>query len=102
MSDHIVVMVDELKRWPHGRGAFKDKASCHLTVNGESVQHVEALHLMAAAIGLRRSWFQEPPKASTPHYDLVESKREAALRAGAVFVPSRMQALARLEKRKRT
>ena len=102
MSESIVVMVDELKRWPHGRGVFKGKASCHLMVNGESEQHMEALHLMAAAIGLKRSWFQGPPKASTPHYDLVESKREAALRAGAMFVPARMQALARLERRKRT
>lgn len=42
------------------------------------------LHAFAARLGLSRSWFQEPPKASWPHYDVVEGRRMQALRLGAV------------------
>ncbi|MCX7934071.1 MAG: DUF4031 domain-containing protein [Planctomycetota bacterium] len=43
---------------------------------------LEALHLMAARIGLRREWFQN--RAGFPHYDLLPPRRAAALRLGAV------------------
>ena len=49
---------------------------------------------MAKRVGLRRAWFQDHPLH--PHYDLVASKREKALAAGAVFVPAREQARRRL------
>lgn len=45
---------------------------------------IEFLHAFAARLGLRRSWFQSPPRASWPHYDTNASRREAALRMGAV------------------
>lgn len=45
---------------------------------------IEALHEFAARLGMRRDWFQQPPKASWPHYDLTESRRSQALRLGAV------------------
>jgi hypothetical protein len=59
---------------------------------------LEELHEMADKIGLKRSWFQG--KASTPHYDLIESKRELALKNGAVFKSAREQAQARLDARR--
>jgi Protein of unknown function (DUF4031) len=42
------------------------------------------LHAFAASIGLRRSWFQGPPKHRHPHYDVTDSKRTAAITAGAM------------------
>lgn len=43
----------------------------------------EELHEFAARLGLRRSWHQKP---GTPisHYDVTDSKRDEALRLGAV------------------
>lgn len=90
-------MVDELRVWAHGRGVFKGRSACHLTVDGESSAHLAALHALAEAIGLRRTWFQAK---SSPHYDLTESKRAAAIAAGAVFVPAKEQAKARLARRR--
>ena len=46
---------------------------CHMIADTEA-----ELHVMAARIGMRRAWFQGD------HYDLVESRRLAAISAGAV------------------
>lgn len=89
-----MVMVDELKVWPHARPPFH-RGSCHITTDGP----LEELHALAARVGLRRRWFQEHPTA--PHYDLTPPRREAAIAAGAVFVSAREQALARLRRRRR-
>ncbi len=48
----------------------------------------EELHAFAAGIGLKRSWFQPgKPLGGKPsrhwHYDVTESKRQQAIRAGA-------------------
>lgn len=44
----------------------------------------EELHEFAASIGLKRAWFQGGPKRKrTWHYDVTESKRQQAIRAGA-------------------
>ena len=43
---------------------------------------LEELHSLAKQIGLKRDWFQN--KAHLPHYDLVATKRKAAVDAGAV------------------
>ena len=54
---------------------------CHLFCDpGEE----EKLHGLAAAIGMKRAWFQAPPKASHPHYDLPPPRRAAALKTGAI------------------
>lgn len=45
---------------------------------------LEALHDLAARIGLRREWFQQPPKANWLHYDVTVERRTVALRLGAV------------------
>lgn len=44
----------------------------------------EELHAMADLIGIQRRWFQEPPKASFWHYDIAQSKRALAVKAGAL------------------
>ena len=59
--------------------SWRGKKWCHLFS-----EDLVALHAFAAGLGLRRSWFQEPPRASWPHYDVTEGKREQALRTGAV------------------
>ena len=96
-----MVMVDELQSCapysPTGQAARVFAAGrkfCHLTTDGE----LEELHALAASIGLKRAWFQG--QHLVPHYDLTEAKREAALAAGAVFVPARKQATQRHEARK--
>lgn len=86
-----MVMVDELRRWPTRIRCFK-AGSCHLTATTE-----EELHVFAERIGLRRHWFQEH---SSPHYDLTGPKRALAVKYGAVFVPARDQARARIEARR--
>jgi len=43
---------------------------------------LDALHVMAERIGMRREWFQNRP--GFPHYDLLPPRRAAALRLGAV------------------
>jgi len=53
--------------------------SCHLfTLPGWE----DDLHELAASIGLKRGWFQD--QAVMPHYDLTGSRRELAVRRGAV------------------
>jgi hypothetical protein len=49
-------------------------------------ERIERLHEFAAAIGLRRCWFQD---TRIPHYDLTTRMRNRSLRAGAVLVSSR-------------
>lgn len=44
---------------------------------------LDALHGFAKRLGLLRGWFQEPPKASWPHYDVTSTKRDAAILLGA-------------------
>lgn len=88
-----MIVVDEIKIYPNAWGPFR-RGSCHLMVVDGSLGE---LHAFASAIGLRRMWFQ--PHASAPHYDLTPRRRVEALRAGAVFVPAREQARARLAHR---
>lgn len=51
---------------------------CHMI--GDTV---EELHKMADKIQIRREWFQNN---GTPHYDICQSKRNRALRAGALVM----------------
>jgi len=89
-------MVDELVKWPHAKHRCFRAGACHLTTDGP----IDELHEFAGRIGLLRSWFQE--HASAPHYDLTVGRREAALAAGAVFVPAREQARARIARREKS
>jgi hypothetical protein len=58
---------------------WRGKIWCHLVADS-----LDELHTFAAALGLKRSWFQE--RASYPHYDVTLSVRERALKRGAVSV----------------
>lgn len=79
----MTVYVDELMAFGWIlRGREVD--SCHMF--SDSLE-LDELHQVAAAIGMRRTWFQ--PHASTPHYDLTASRRAAAIAAGAVAVDRR-------------
>jgi hypothetical protein len=60
-------------------GARNGHQWCHMWCNpGDE----EALHALAAKIGLKRSWAQLKP--GFVHYDLVPSRRALAIKAGAV------------------
>lgn len=48
---------------------------------------LNALHVMAAKIGMRREWFQN--REGFPHYDLVPTRRALAVKFGAVERPLR-------------
>jgi hypothetical protein len=45
---------------------------------------LEELHEMADRIGLKRAWFQAYPEHSIPHYDVHETKRQLAIKLGAI------------------
>lgn len=52
--------------------------NCHLTADTDA-----ELHVFAAELGLKRSWFQVG-KSGVHHYDLTRGKRAQAVRLGAV------------------
>lgn len=75
----MTVFVDRLTHYG-GSATFRWAWSCHMY--GDDL---EELHAFARRIGLKRAWFQGPPKHDRlPHYDLNASRRVAAVRAGAV------------------
>lgn len=79
----MTVFVDEQRAWGwkmHGR----EVQSCHMFSDQVDLSE---LHALAQSIGLKRAWFQD--KKTAPHYDLVPSKRIAAVAAGVVAVSCR-------------
>ncbi len=66
------------------RHPFRGYVMCHMVADS-----LEELHDMAAQIGMERRWFQAPPKASHPHYDIPEHKRARAISLGAHVVCQR-------------
>jgi hypothetical protein len=79
----MAVYVDALEDWGWvmcGRRVL----SCHMFTD---TLDLAELHAMAAAIGMRRTWFQD--KAAAPHYDLVASRRADAVARGAIQVDRR-------------
>jgi len=57
---------------------------CHMTADT-----LCELHDMASRLAMRREWFQIPPKASFPHYDIPEQRRAMAIEYGAIEVDAR-------------
>lgn len=83
----MTICVDPLIKWscgPSGSRLTRGK-TCHLFVDDGNL---EALHKLAASIGLLHDWFQNEDD-DLPHYDLVESKRDLAIKMGAVEVDRR-------------
>lgn len=64
-------------------GAGRRGTSCHLVADS-----IEELHAFAARLGMRHEWFQDirTREEPRPHYLLTESRRERAVRLGAVQV----------------
>ena len=73
----MAVWVDPLKDWGWSLGP-----SCHLLADTSA-----ELHVFAAALGLRREWFQG--KERLPHYDLTVRRRARAVIHGALELDSR-------------
>ncbi len=61
------------------RNGFGRMVMCHMIADTP-----EELHAMADRIGVARRWFQTPPKASFWHYDIAQTKRELAIKVGAI------------------
>jgi len=71
------VYVDALRATPR-TPAWPYRYSAHLLADT-----VEELHAFAAAIGMKREWFQSE---STPHYDVTATRHKAAIAAGAKLI----------------
>jgi hypothetical protein len=76
----VTIYVDELR-------AYGNRQWCHMATDGGVLGDLSELHDMAARVGLKVSWFQN--HARVPHYDLVTSKRQLAIRYGAVEVTAK-------------
>jgi hypothetical protein len=68
---HVAIYVD------NERIQWRGKLWCHLVADS-----LDELHAFAAALGLKRAWFQG--KASYPHYDVTTGVRGRALAMGAI------------------
>ncbi len=83
----MTVYVDQITTYSptiiQGQARMWGNQWSHLWTNGD----IEELHIFAEAIGLKREWFQ--PHHIFDHYDIVPSRRDRALRAGAVFITTR-------------
>jgi hypothetical protein len=82
--DKWPVYVDPLNIYPTKIRCFQ-KGSCHMFMDappgGETrAVWLSTLHTVAHAIGMKLIWFQDKPHF--PHYDLVPSRRRAALALG--------------------
>jgi len=78
------VYVDKLTRYPIPKEAQAARVAkrndgqwCHMWADT-----LDELHVMAAKLGLKQTWFQNHSKL--PHYDLTPGKRYIALAAGAI------------------
>lgn len=87
------VYVDDMYLYPMGQ--FGRMKMSHLMADTS-----EELLAMADTIGVARRWLQHP---GTPgeHFDIAMTKREAAIRAGAIAVTITELAAWRTAKRKR-
>lgn len=60
---------------------YRGQLWCHLAADT-----IAELCSTAIKLGLRREWFQHPPEASWPHYDLAPARRVHALKLGALEI----------------
>lgn len=58
---------------------YRGMRMCHMWADT-----LDELLAMADTIGVQRKWLQQPPAASWVHFDIAQSKRHLALKAGAV------------------
>ncbi len=86
----MTVFVDKIFEYPLSyvkKEARKfGKKWCHMITDGK----LKELHDMAERIGLRKAFFQSSKHgSSSPHYDLIPSKRTLAIRYGAIEISER-------------
>lgn len=60
----------------------------HMIMSHMVADTLEELHAMADRLGLKRQWFQVS-RSGMPHYDICQTKREQAIRFGAVEIDRR-------------
>lgn len=89
----MTVYVDAMRR-PATVGRLKGNWS-HLFADT-----TEELLEFADRLGLRRSWIQNPGHIWKEHFDVVDSKRDMAIRLGAVPVSVREAAVIWNDKRR--
>jgi hypothetical protein len=85
------VYVDELIEWGWKNRGRAMGPSCHMFTDPGNE---EALHAVAEKIGLKREWFQN--HRTLPHYDLVASRRAAAVARGLVTQVDRLGLVERI------
>lgn len=61
------------------RFRYQRMIMCHMWADS-----LPELHNIAARLGLKRAWFQCPPKASWAHYDVSLTLRRRAVELGAI------------------
>lgn len=61
--------------------AYGRMKMCHMLADNRA-----ELFAMADRIGVARRWYQGFEKASCPHFDIAKSKRDLAIKAGAIVV----------------
>lgn len=83
-----MIFVDPLFVWPLAPAAGVEryfgngKSSCHLFCFGEPVEAL--MRFATGPLKLKADWYQSPPSASLPHFDLTPAKRALAVKRGAV------------------
>lgn len=83
----MTVYVDDMWRYPMGE--YRGMRMSHMVADTE-----QELHEMADAIGVARKWYQGD------HYDVSMTKRDEAIRRGAVPIPLRILARMCVHRRK--
>lgn len=63
---------------------YRRMIMCHMAADT-----IEELHAMADSIGIDRKHYQGPPVTKWPHYDICKSKRDLAVKLGAIEVTMR-------------
>jgi hypothetical protein len=62
---------------------------CGMIMSHMASENIEALHQMADKIGVARRHFQDDDKHLHPHYDICKSKKELAIKFGAIEINDR-------------
>jgi hypothetical protein len=70
----MAVYVDDV------RHPYRNMIMCHMWADT-----LDELLTMADQIGVARRWLQTPPKASWTHFDISISKKDMAIRLGAIL-----------------
>lgn len=77
----MAVYVDDAKN------KYRRMLMCHMLADTD-----EELHRMASLIGVDRKWWQSPVISSGSHYDICLSKRNLAVKHGAIEITAKQAA----------